>query len=115
MASIVFAVAFPVAPLVLELSINGSISDQTMLISAIMYASAIAVQSSSVAVFAVGFVASLGLAVPYGISMAAGNVSPTVYNLAVITMIVFAIAHTFQRYEQHVILREDFLSFKGNE
>lgn len=63
LASILFAVVFPLLPLGIEATLGDELTDKSILISSIMYCTALALASSSVWVLGLGFVSSLILAV----------------------------------------------------
>lgn len=115
-ASFVCAVLFPLLPLAIELFVSGSISDNSVLISSIMYCSAIALASDSVLVFVLGFLLSIILSMAFGITFYNNQAAPSgSHTLSLIAIGFFGLSHSLQRYNQHVVRGEDFIVFRKQE
>lgn len=113
-ASVIFAVLFPLLPLVIEACLGEKLTDSSVLIGAIMYCSALSVVSNSVSTFGFGFVVSIILAMLFGITFYNGSAAPGYgREVAMLCIAGFGLAHIFQRYNQHVVLGQDFISFRS--
>jgi hypothetical protein len=110
--AVVLAIMFPLLPLALEWGLSDKVTDKTVLISAIMYCSALFVVSRSVVIFALGFVASILLSVLFGITFYNGEQGPANSStLSYICIVFFAIAHMFRCYDTHVVRGQNFIEF----
>jgi hypothetical protein len=112
LASVLLTACYPLLPLFVEYLLADKITDKTVLISAIMYCSALAVSSRSVWVFGLGFVASILLAVFFGISFYNDERGPA--NSATfgwLCVAFFALCHIVERYGVHVIRGQNFIDF----
>lgn len=115
-ASFICAVLFPLLPLGIEFFVSGSISDNSVLISSIMYCSAIALASDSVLVFVLGFLLSIILSMAFGITFYNNQTAPNgSHMLSLIAIAFFGLSHSLQRYNQHVVRGEDFIVFRKRE
>ena len=115
-ASLVFAVLFPLMPLAIEFIFAGSISDNSILIASIMYCSAIALASDSVLVLALGFLAAIVLSIPFGITFYNNQIAPSgSQTLSLVCIGFFGLSHILQRYNQHVVRGEDFISLRKRD
>ncbi len=116
MGAIVLTILFPLLPLALEWGLSDTVTDKTVLISAMMYCSALFVVSRSVAVFALGFVASILLSVLFGITFYNGERGPANSStLSYLCIVFFAIAHIFRCYDTHIIRGQNFIEFGDNQ
>lgn len=115
-ASFVCAILFPLLPLAIELFVSGNISDKSVLISSIMYCSAISLASDSVFVFVLGFLLSIVLSMAFGITFYNNQIAPDgSHAISFIAIIFFGFSHGVQRYNQHVIRGEDFIIFRQRD
>lgn len=113
LASILFAVLFPLLPLGIEATLGDELTDKSILISSIMYCTALALASSSVWVLGLGFVSSLILAVCFGITFYNGEMAPPYANIvALICIGFFAASHILERYVAHVVRAKNFIDFR---
>lgn|GEM_PF-6475066 len=112
LASVLLSIAYPLLPLLVEYMLAERVTDKTVLISAIMYCSALAVVSRSVWVFGLGFVASILLAIFFGITFYNGEHGPA-YSASFgwACVVFFAACHMIERYSLHVIRGQNFISF----
>ena len=115
-ASFICAVLFPLLPLAIEFFVTGTVSDNSVLISSIMYCSAIALASDSVLVFVLGFLLSIILSMAFGITFYNNQAAPSgSHMLSLIAIGFFGFSHSLQRYNQHVVRGEDFIVFRKQE
>lgn len=112
LAATLLTICYPLLPLFVEMMLASKTTDKTVLISAIMYCSALAVVSRSVWVFGLGFVASILLAIFFGITFYNGEQGPAnSANFGWLCIIFFAICHVLERYDRHVIRGDNFIVF----
>ena len=105
-------IAYPLLPLLVEYLLAEKVTDKTVLISAIMYCSALSVVSKSVWVFGLGFVASILLAIFFGITFYNGEQGPAYSaRFAWVCIAIFAVCHMMERYNLHVIRGQNFIEF----
>jgi hypothetical protein len=110
--AILLTIFFPLLPLALEWGLSDVVTDKTVLISAIMYCSALFVVSRSVVVFSLGFAASILLSVLFGITFYNGERGPANSStLSYICIVFFAIAHMFRCYDTHIVRGQNFIEF----
>jgi hypothetical protein len=111
-ASVLCSALFPLAPLAIEFFLSGSISDNSILISAVMYCSAIALTSESVLIFVLGFLVSIVFAMLFGITFYNDLHAPDgSHAVSLIAIAFFCAAQMMQGYNRHVVRAEDFISF----
>lgn len=112
LANCVCSAIFPLLPLAIEWSLSGSISDNSVLISAVMYCSAISLTSESVLVFVLGFMVSIIFAMLFGITFYNNLHAPDgSHGASLIAIACFAVAQAMHAYNRHVVRGEDFISF----
>lgn len=88
------------------------VTDKTVLISAIMYCSGLAVVSRSVWVFGLGFVASIVLAIFFGITFYNNEQGPAnSANFGWTCIVFFALCNIFERYDLHITRGQNFIDF----
>lgn len=108
---VLVTVAFPLLPLGVEARYGGSVSVMSLYIAAIMYVSAISLAYEAVAIFYVGAIASIVLAIDYGFILAEnGSVEPNGF-LPAFLIIIFGITQTVKCYDLHINRMENFIYF----
>lgn len=112
LACVLLTILYPLLPLAVELMLAEKVTDKTVLISAIMYCSALAVVSKSVWVFGLGFVASIVLAIFFGITFYNGEQGPAnSASFGWICIAFFAACNIFERYDIHITRGQNFIDF----
>jgi hypothetical protein len=112
LAAGLLTICYPLLPLFVEYMLADRVTDKTVLITAIMYCSALAVVSRSVWVFGLGFVASILLAIFFGITFYNAEHGPAhSASFGWFCIAFFAICHIFERYDMHVVRGQNFIEF----
>jgi hypothetical protein len=113
-AGFICSALFPLLPLIIEFGFSGTVTDNTILISAIMYCSAIALTSDSVLIFVLGFLVSIVFAMMFGITFYNNSNAPEGSHMAsMFAMFFFGLSQCLQAYNRHVVRGENFISFAG--
>jgi hypothetical protein len=128
--SVIFA---PLCPIFIEMGFKSTVSQGSLLISAIMYVAALAFSTDRKVIFWAGSIAVAYLCIVYGAEMRdlttpeisilnksrsldlTGfdyGTSRPVYSSAIILMVCFGVAHLLQRWKMHIIEAQPFLEFR---
>ena len=105
----------PLLPLAVELWATKTISDSTITLAGTMYTISIAVSSRNLALFGLGIVLSILLAVAFGSATSGGDSLPysgIISSGAILLVFVF---HLIERHRRHVVEGRPFLRFFGGE
>ena len=137
-AGVILTIFFPLLPLFIEWKYADSVSLGTLLISCIMYSTAIATGYDNILIFVMGFLAAIFFAIPFGVQLrevsgirleaitsltveqmeelqkVLKDAKPTddsSYLLAWICIFGFGIAQAAKCFDQYITKRENFIYF----
>lgn len=112
---VILHMLLPLLPLVVELWATKTISDSTITLAGTMYTIAIAVSSRNLALFGLGIVSSILLAVAFGSAASGGDSLPYSRIISSGAILVVFVFHLVERHRRHVLEGQPFLRFFGME
>lgn len=101
----------PLMPLCIEFWIKGTITDQTLSISAAMYSISIGVSTKNLGLLGVSIFSAMAFSSVFGYTISGNNMHFSVTAPAIITIIAFMVIHATERYKRHVRDGELFIDF----
>jgi hypothetical protein len=112
-ASLVFLVAVPLAPLALEQMAETSVKNSTWAITAAIYCVCVGAASREGSVFACGVLASIFGSAMYGIVEASPKTvgHPEVASVSIGLIIIFSVVLLIERFIIHVLEKKPFFEF----
>ena len=105
----------PLLPLIVEFWATTGVSDGTITLAGTMYTIAIAVSSRNLALWGLGILLSILLAVAFGHAISGGDPLPASGMVAAGAILLVFVFHLVERYNRHVVEGQSFLRFFGDD
>lgn len=112
---LVLHLALPLLPIILQLLATGKTDDSILTIAASMYAVSIGLSSRSKLFFVVGMVICILFAFTYGLSTLQPDDFTGKGIAALIAISAILLIHALERYNIHIVDREDFWLFESSK
>ena len=113
--SVFVQLLLPLMPILVELAITGTVSEQTFAISAAMYSISIGVTTNNLALLGASIFVAMAYSAIFGYIVSGNSPKFPVPSVSMITIILFMLIHGMERYKRHVGDGELFLKLRGKD